>query len=166
MAEPDTGPGGTPPSILVRSARLDELSLLLEFEQGIITAERPYDHTLKPEPISYYDIGERIESDDAEVAVVEVDGLVVASGYAEKKPSKHYIREAHHAFLGFMFVRPEYRGQGLNKVLLDYLFVWAKSKGLPEIRLTVYSTNEPAIRAYEKAGFSPCITEMRLNLDE
>ena len=154
------------PSPTVRSATRDDLETLKAFEQGIITAERPYDHTLKPDPISYYDIGELIDSDDAEVAVVELNGEIVASGYAQKKPSRHYIQHEHHAFLGFMFVRPDYRGRGLNKVLIDHLTGWAKAIGLSEIRLTVYSTNEPAIRAYEKAGFAPYITEMRLNLDE
>ena len=40
------------------------------------------------------------------------------------------------------------------------------SVGLPEIHLTVYPDNAPAIRAYEKVGFEPYILEMRLNLDE
>lgn len=154
------------PSPTVRSATRDDLPVLKEFEQGIITAERPYDHTLKPDPISYYDIGERIDSEDAEVAVIEIDGEIVASGYVEKKRSRHYIQHEHHAFLGFMFVLPEFRGRGLNKLLIDHLTGWAKTNGLNELRLTVYSTNEPAIRAYEKAGFAPYITEMRLNLDE
>ena len=150
----------------IRSAAREDLPLLKDFEQGIITAERPYDHTLKPDPISYYDIGELIDSDDAEVAVVEIDGEIVASGYAHRQRSKHYIQHKYHAFLGFMFVRPEFRGRGLNKLLIDYLPGGAKTNGLSEIRLTVYSTNAPAIRAYEKAGFAPYITEMRVNLDE
>ena len=33
--------------INIRKARLEDLNILLEFEQGIITAERPYDPTLK-----------------------------------------------------------------------------------------------------------------------
>jgi RimJ/RimL family protein N-acetyltransferase len=37
---------------------------------------------------------------------------------------------------------------------------------LPEVHLTVYPDNAPAIRAYEKVGFAPYILEMRLNLDE
>ena len=153
-------------TMIVRSARMDELPILKEFEQGIISAERPYDHTLKPDPISYYDIGELIESPDAEVAVVEVDGKIVGSGYAHKKPSKHYIQSDYHAFLGFMFVLPDYRGRGLNKLLVDHLTGWARKMDLKEIRLTVYSPNDPAIRAYEKSGFTAYITEMRLGLDE
>ena len=152
--------------VIVRTARMDELPILKVFEQGIIAAERPYDHTLKPDPISYYDIGELMASPDAEVAIVEIDGEIVGSGYAQKRRSKPYIQHAYHAFLGFMYVTPEHRGRGLNKLLLDHLTDWAGKMGLTEIRLTVYSPNEPATRAYEKAGFAPYITEMRLNLDE
>lgn len=150
----------------VRPATRDDLPVLREFEQGIITAERPYDHTLKPDPISYYDIGELIDSQDAEVAVIEIGGEIVASGYAQKKLSRRYLRNEYHAFLGFMFVRPSARGQGLNQVLMDHLLCWARSRDLPEVHLTVYPGNEPAVRAYEKAGFTPYILEMRLNLDE
>lgn len=42
--------------IYIRKAQLSDLATLLEFEQGIITAERPYDPTLKEEKIHYYDI--------------------------------------------------------------------------------------------------------------
>ena len=153
-------------SLHIRSATLEDLPALKECEQGIILAERPYDHTLKPDPISYYDLGERIRSDDAEVAVIELDGRIIATGYAEKRPSKPYVASDYHAFLGFMFVHPEHHGKGLNRILTDYLLRWARAHNLPEIRLTVYSGNDPAIRAYEKTGFKPYITEMRLNLDD
>ena len=99
----------------VRSATRDELETLKAFEQGIIAAERPYDHTLKPDPVSYYDIGELIDSDDAEVAVVEVDGQLVASGYARTKESKSYVQDTHHAYLGFMYVRPGRKPKACRK---------------------------------------------------
>ena len=43
-------------SIHIRKALLSDLATLLEFEQGIIAAERPYDPTLKKEKIQYYNI--------------------------------------------------------------------------------------------------------------
>lgn len=150
----------------VRTATRGDLETLKAFEQGIIAAERPYDHTIKPDPVNYYDIGELIDSDDAEVAVVDVDGQLVASGYARTKESRSYVQDTHHAYLGFMYVHPDYRGRGLNKLLMAHFFDWAKAKGLPEVRLTVYAGNTPAISAYEKAGFTQHIVEMRLNLDE
>lgn len=158
--------GKPEPRIVIRAATRDDLPTLLAFEQGIITAERPYDHTLGDDPLSYYDIGELIDSPDAEVSVVEVDGEIAASGYAKKKASLSYVSHDYHAFLGFMFVKPEYRGLGLNKRLVDHLLAWAKANDLPEVQLTVYEDNAPAIRAYEKAGFAKYLQTMRLNLEE
>ncbi|MEO0549853.1 MAG: GNAT family N-acetyltransferase [Pseudomonadota bacterium] len=152
--------------LLIRAATPDDLPTLLGFEQGIVTAERPYDHTLKPDPISYYDIGDLIASPDAEVAVAELDGKLIGSGYVNKKRSRHYLTPEWHAFIGFLYVAPEHRGKGVNRRVLDHLFAWARANDLPEIHLTVYPGNEPAIKAYEKVGFDPYILEMRLNLDE
>ncbi len=152
--------------IIIRSAVPEDLPVLLTFEQGIIRAERPYDHTLKPDPISYYDVGALISDDNAEVAVAELNGKLIGSGYARRKSSRHYLNPGEHAFIGFLYVDPAHRGQGVNKHVLNHLFDWARANGLPEIHLTVYPGNESAIKAYEKAGFDPYLLEMRLNLDE
>jgi len=150
--------------ISTRPARREDLPSLLEFEQGIIRYERPFNPTLKPDPISYYDVAAMIDDPAIEV-VVAVDGdLVVGSGYAKTIIASEYITPRKQAFLGFMYVRPEYRGRGINKLVTDELLAWAKEAGHTEVRLTVYSDNESAIRAYEKAGFSGLLLEMRKEL--
>ncbi|NJB70740.1 ribosomal protein S18 acetylase RimI-like enzyme [Saonia flava] len=146
----------------IRPANLKDLDILLKYEQGVISAERPFDVTLADDPISYYDIRAMIESEDAQVAVVEKDGEVVSSGYAIKKSAKPYLIHKEYSYLGFMYTHPDYRGQGLNKKILEFLKEWSYAKGLKEIRLTVYEDNLPAIKAYEKAGFEKHIIEMRL----
>ena len=148
-------------NITFRTATLDDLPTLLEFEQGIIEVERPFDPTLAPDPINYYDIGEFIKSDDTEVMVAMVGEEIVGSGYAKITKSKVYHRMEHHAYLGFMFTTPAHRGKGINQGLTEALIDWAKSKGLSEIRLDVYAENPSAIRAYEKAGFKKHMIEMR-----
>lgn len=147
---------------LVRPASLNDLSILLEFEQGIITAERPMDPTLQPDPISYYDIAELIDSEDAEVLVVEHNLEVVASGYAKIKRAHHYLDHEYYSYLGFMYTKPEFRGKGVNKLIVKGLRDWSVSKGLKEIRLTVYDENIAAIKAYEKVGFKKHLIEMRI----
>lgn len=155
-----------PENTRIRPATLSDLPTLLEFEQGIVTAERPYDHTLKPDPINYYDVAELVASPEAEVAVAELDGRLIGSGYAKKKPSRKYVDPEYHAFIGFLYVHPDFRGRGVNQLVLDHLFGWARTQGLPEIHLTVYPDNVSAIRAYEKVGFRPYLSEMRVNLSE
>ena len=150
----------------VRKARLEDLPVLLEFEQGLIEAERPMDPTIREGKISYYDIGEFIRSEDAEVLVVEEDGEILASGYARIKPDRHYLKHKRMGYLGFMFVPEEHRGKGLNGLIVERLIDWCRKRGLKEIRLDVYTVNDPAIRAYEKAGFKKHLITMRLNTDE
>ncbi len=150
--------------ILTRKAILEDLPILYEFEQGIIAYERPYDVTLKSDPINYYDIKAMIQAEDTEV-LVAVDGEeIVGSAYARMERAKPYLKYDYYAYLGFMFVKPSYRGQGINKLIIDGLKVWCKSKGLKELRLDVYDGNESALQAYAKAGFKSLLINMRMDI--
>lgn len=151
--------------VTFRSATLSDLPALYEFEQGIIDAERPFDPTLKSSHINYYDLKELIVTKSAEVVVAEIDGEVVASGYANILDAKEYQKHERYAYLGFMFVKPEYRGRGIIKQILIQLKSWSLSQGINEIRLEVYEDNDSAVRAYEKAGFKKHLVEMRMQLD-
>ncbi|MBC7936144.1 MAG: GNAT family N-acetyltransferase [Rhizobacter sp.] len=150
--------------ITTRPATLSDLDILLKFEQGIITTERPFDPTLKTDPISYYNLEALIPSEDAEVIVAIINEEIVASGYALIKYAQPYVDHESYAYLGFMFVPEVYRGQGINKIIVDALKEWAYSRGLKEIRLEVYAENINAIKAYEKVGFKAHMLEMRFRL--
>ena len=153
-------------NIKIREAILTDLPELLEFEQGLISAERPYDESLKEGKISYYDLAEMINKDDAEVVVAEFEGKLVGSGYALIKKSKDYIKHPYYSYLGFMYVDSLHRGKGINKLILDALKNWSKSKGIYAISLDVFEQNQSAVRAYEKAGFSKSLIEMRMQLED
>lgn len=149
--------------MITREATEQDLEILLEFEQGVVTAERPFNSTLIEGEIHYYDLKYLIQSPEATVIVAEENDEIVASGYALiKKSEKYYNQFEQYSYLGFMYVKPEYRGRGINKVITDELLSWSKSKGISEVRLDVYAQNESAIKAYEKAGFEPHLLTMRL----
>jgi GNAT superfamily N-acetyltransferase len=148
--------------VKIRTATLDDMDILLEFEQGVIEAERPFDVTLGADPITYYKLEELILSQDASLVVAEIKGEIIGSGYALIKPARHYLNHGFYSYLGFMFTLPDYRGRGVNTRIIERLKQWSYSKGLKEIRLTVYDENHGAIRAYEKVGFKKHIIEMRL----
>ena len=151
---------------IVRKATLEDVPVLLEFEQGLIKAERPMDETIKDGKISYYDVSEFIKNDDSELYVVELNGEIVASGYAKIKPDRHYLKHAKQGYLGFMFVPESRRGKGYNKLIIDALKAWCRERKVFEIRLDVYDVNHSAIRAYEKAGFKKHLITMRMNLND
>ena len=152
----------TLPKVTVRAATLDDLPILLNFEQEIIKAERPFDVTIKSGNINYYDIGAMIQDSESHVVVAEVEGKIVASGYAIPKRARHYLDHEWYAYLGFMYTDVAYRGRGINAQIVEELKQWSHVKGFQEIRLTVYNDNISAIKAYEKVGFKKHIIEMRL----
>ena len=152
--------------IIIREANLQDLDTLLEFEQGIVTAERPYDPTLKPGRINYYDLAAYITDNEIGVFVAELDSVVVGSGYALIRDAKPYLKHQQYAYLGFMYVAPAQRGKGVNKRIIDALKTWALERGITEIRLEVYADNQAAIKAYSKVGFTPNLLEMRINLEK
>ena len=152
--------------IKIRKATPGDLEQLLIFEQGVIKTERPFDPTLKPDPISYYDLETMLTAPDVEIVVAEIEKKIIASGYALIRRSKPYLKYSDHAYLGFMYVLPEYRGKGINKLIIDSLKKWAESKNISELRLEVYFDNASAIKAYEKIGFKKHMIEMRFNLKD
>jgi ribosomal protein S18 acetylase RimI-like enzyme len=150
--------------LTIRPATLDDLEQLLVFEQGVIQAERPFDPTLKDHPVHYYDLEKMIDAEHIELAVAELAGKLVASGYARIEESKPYLKHSKHAYLGFMYVIPSHRGEGINKQIIEYLRRWSLAKQITEMRLDVYSDNQSAISAYQKVGFTKLMVQMRLAL--
>lgn len=148
--------------ITVRQATTADLNTLLRFEQGVINAERPYDSTLKDGLINYYDIGSLLQSEDALFLAAESGGRMVGCGFARLEAAKPYLKHARQAYLGLMYVEPGYRGQGINGKIIDALKSWCRSRHIVEMRLEVYDRNTAAVKAYEKAGFSKHIVEMRM----
>ena len=151
-------------SLKIREAAAGEIQTLLDFEQAIICVERPFDNSLQEGKIRYYDLIELMQSKKALVLVAEVAGEIVGSGYAKIMKAKKHQKFSAYAYLGFMYVKPNFRGQSINNKIIQILIDWAKTKKMSEIRLEVYDQNYSAKNAYLKAGFKPNLVEMRLEI--
>jgi GNAT superfamily N-acetyltransferase len=151
-------------NITTRKATLADMDTLLQFEQGVISAERPFDPTLKEDHINYYNLNELITAPHIQLVVAELDGELIGSGYARIESSKIYLKHQQHAYLGFMYVLPQHRGKGVNKIVINALKEWAGSREITELRLEVYYKNTSAIKAYEKVGFISHMIQMRQGL--
>jgi len=150
----------------IREAKVEEIDQLKMMEQGIVRYERPFAPNLKDDPIEYYDLRDFIQREDAHVLVALIDGEIVGSGYALIKNSKPYIKYEQHAYLGFMYVEPKFRGQGIIGKIIDQLIEWGKKKNMTEFQLDVYAENESALNAYKKRKFKPDLLKMRFNTED
>ena len=152
--------------IIVRTAGLKDLDTLFRFEQGVISAERPFDNTIKDDPVYYYNLKEMITAPHTELVVAELNNELIGSGYARIEKAKHFARHEYHAYLGFMYTDPRYRGKGVNMKIMDALKHWAARHAITEFRLEVYADNTSAIKAYEKVGFKPDMLQMRMSISK
>ena len=149
-----------------RAATLSDLPTLLEFEQALIKAERPFALNFQANDIHYYDLTELIESPSTHLCLIELDNKIVACGYAQIRDSSPHHNSAQHAYLGFMYTKSEHRGRGLNQQLIEHLKQWSLQRGVRHFRLDVFSTNSAAISAYKKSGFKPHLLEMVMQLED
>ena len=63
-----------------------------------------------------------------------------------------------------VFVKQEYRQNGVAKSLIEQSLVEFKHLGYDDVRLNVFSFNEKAIRLYEKLGFKDVSKFMRIEI--
>lgn len=152
--------------MIIRPTKIEDLPILLNFEQKLIVTERPMDPTLKAERISYYNLESYILANHTEVLVAEINNEIIGSGYGQIRDRKDFFKQKKYGYIGFMYVKEEFRGKGISQMILENLYTWFRAQNLDEIRLTVYKKNQRAIKAYEKAGFSKHLIEMRINLSD
>lgn len=149
-------------NLSIRRAVLMDMPSLLKHEQEIIDFERAFNKDLLKEGAKYYDLKSLITGDDSAVFVGELEGEIIATGYALIKEAGQQFIYDKYAYLGFMYVSPEHRGKGINEKIIHATSQWAKSKEIHLLKLNVYKDNTSAIKAYEKLGFETELLEMKL----
>lgn len=82
--------------------------------------------------------------------------LVGCAGFFIHNPSKM----THRGVVFSMYIKPEYRSLGIGDALLKAVIAHAK-KVVMQLHLTVVTTNQSALRLYEKNGFRIYGTEPR-----
>lgn len=139
------------------------MPVLRKLEQGVIEAERPFNDSIRNSNVIYYDLKALISKSNSSLVIAESEGKIVGSGHSLIKCSNPAFNHDNHAYMGFMFVDPEYRGQGINKRIIETLKNWGSAQGINDHYLEVYAKNAAAISAYQKIGFEPSLIEMKLN---
>ncbi len=63
-------------------------------------------------------------------------------------------------------VKPEFRNQGIGRLLMDTIHKWAITKGATSIELNVYEFNQTAIAFYQRLGYETYSRRMSRTLNK
>ncbi len=97
------------------------------------------------DPGNYFD--EHLKEAGAEnIWLCEVDGLAVGMTSLIKTPYEGWEIEP-------VVVKPEYRGQGIGRKLIEYVIDEARSRGLKSLSIRPVFRNKEAIATFHKIGF-------------
>lgn len=99
----------------------------------------------------------RIIADEKHItaAVAEENDMVIGFGTAVLKEKSGMINGLKTAYIDEIFVRKEYRRQGVAAKLLEEIECRAKERGAERIDLMVWEFNEAAIELYRSSGMRP-----------
>ena len=137
--------------ITIRSATPHDLPLILELIQSLAEYER-----LRHECYATVDLLERAlfgERPYAEVIIADVDGA--SAGFALFFHNFSTFLAKPGIYLEDLFVRPEFRGRGIGRALLQQLAVLARERNCGRLEWAVLDWNTPAIGFYKKLGAVP-----------
>jgi len=84
------------------------------------------------------------------LAVAELNGKIIGAGRIF--PGGEHTLMNHVAELGLFVLKP-FRNQGIGSQLLFWLMNWAAQENIKKITLTVFASNQPAIRLFKKYRF-------------
>ena len=132
----------------IRPARKDEASIILQLIRDLAEYEKAPDEVKASEK----EIIETIFADNPKVFcdLVEVDGDI--AGMAVWFLNYSTWQGKHGIYLEDLYVKPEYRGRGYGKALLQHLAGICNERGYGRFQWWVLDWNSPAIEFYRSLG--------------
>lgn len=134
--------------MIIRTARRDEASIILKLIKDLAEYEKAPDEV----EASEREIIETIFAENPKVFCdfLEVDGDI--AGMAIWFLNYSTWQGKHGIYLEDLYVKPEYRGRGYGKALLQHLANICNERGYGRFQWWVLDWNSPAIEFYRSLG--------------
>jgi ribosomal protein S18 acetylase RimI-like enzyme len=111
-------------------------------------------------------LGTQLEESNVIILVAERSDKVIGYTYASMEGWDYMALRSPAGVLSDIVVDPEYRGQGIGRLLLDATLAELKSRGAPRVVLSTAEGNDRAQHVFEQAGFRRTMIEMTRELNE
>jgi GNAT superfamily N-acetyltransferase len=135
---------------LLRFAEKEDAPLILEFIRALAEYEGLLDTVeAAEEGLRDYIFGEKM----AEVIICEYDGKPAGFALFFHNFSTFLGRPG--IYIEDLFVRPEFRGRGLGKLLLGFIAETAVRRNCGRLEWACLNWNEPSIKFYKSRGARP-----------
>ena len=146
--------GGIELKFTISKAMLNEISEINSMLTDLIQDERKnYDSNIN-ESYKVQEFYEKFVDNDNEIILVARDNDIILGyvyGFIQDNGNLFNNKIAQ---LDALFVKEQYRGNGIARSLMNEFINWAEEKGAAYIELSVCKDNTNAINLYENEGFS------------
>ena len=134
----------------LRKAQKEDIPKILDFIRGIAEYEK-LSHEVKANEALLNDwlFNKRI----AEVVFAEEEGI--ETGFVLFFYNFSTFMGKAGLYIEDLYVKPEYRGKGYGKALINYVIQRARKEGLGRVEWTCLDWNEPAREFYKSLGAVP-----------
>ena len=137
-------------TILVRTAREDDQAALTDLDAAAWSPESGFPSVIKAADHPAVAFFTAADPPGAHL-VAELDEAVV--GYVRLRPPTHLPENAHVTHVSGLAVHPAARRRGVAAALMTAAEPFARARGSRKLSLRVLSTNQQAMRLYERLGF-------------
>jgi GNAT superfamily N-acetyltransferase len=137
--------------IIIRTALEKDAAAIFSLIKELAEFEKLSDQIKTSE----YELSKTLFGDDkfVEILLAEYDGEIVGQALFFKNFSTFLGKPG--IYLEDLYVKPEMRGKGIGKALLDKIIAIAKERNYGRVEWSVLDWNEPAIDFYKKIGANP-----------
>lgn len=143
--------------LTVRRATVNDLDVVVELRLALLReyAEHPVYGRLRPDaakrarPI----FAMQLDSENEVVLLAEKEDAAVGLVRCIEMISSPLLEPDRYCYLSSVYVRPEWRRQGVLNALFDRALAWCRHRGMTEMRLHNVPSREGTAAAWDALGF-------------
>lgn len=133
--------------LVFKTATEEDVPVILDFIKQIATYEKMLDKVTATEESLKETI---FDNNRAEALLIELDNQVIGYIVYFFNYSTFIGREG--IFIEDLYIKPEYRGQGIGKKCFEYIVHIAKEHKCERVEWTCLDWNEPSLKFYKTIG--------------